>query len=64
MNADKHEFFDSLTERVLAAVFEVSNTLGAGGIRASAQSRVERIVHGFQDRRADPNTGCGETNLT
>jgi GxxExxY protein len=27
MNAD---FFDSLTERVLSAVFEVSNTLGAG----------------------------------
>jgi len=27
MNAD---FFDSLTERVLGAVFEVSNTLGAG----------------------------------
>jgi len=27
MNADD---FDSLTERVLAAVFEVSNTLGAG----------------------------------
>ena len=29
MNADEHGF-DSLTERVLAAVFEVSNTLGAG----------------------------------
>ena len=27
MNADS---FDSLTERVLGAVFEVSNTLGAG----------------------------------
>jgi GxxExxY protein len=29
MNADEHGF-DSLTERVLGAVFEVSNTLGAG----------------------------------
>jgi GxxExxY protein len=30
MNADERGFFDSLTERVLGAVFEVSNTLGAG----------------------------------
>jgi hypothetical protein len=30
MNADEHECFDALTERVLGAVFEVSNTLGAG----------------------------------
>ena len=29
MNADERGFFESLTERVLAAVFEVSNTLGA-----------------------------------
>ncbi len=29
MNTDEHGF-DSLTERVLGAVFEVSNTLGAG----------------------------------
>jgi GxxExxY protein len=29
MNADKHQL-DSLTERVLGAVFEVTNTLGAG----------------------------------
>ena len=29
MNADKHDF-DLLTERVIAAVFEISNTLGAG----------------------------------
>ena len=29
MNTDEHGF-DSLTERVLAAIFEVSNTLGAG----------------------------------
>jgi GxxExxY protein len=30
MNADERGYDDSLTERVLAAVFEVSNTLGAG----------------------------------
>jgi GxxExxY protein len=30
MNADERGFFDSLTERVLGSVFEVSNTLGAG----------------------------------
>ena len=30
MNTDEHGYFDSLTERVLGAVFEVSNTLGAG----------------------------------
>ena len=30
MNADERGYFDSLTERVLGAVFEISNTLGAG----------------------------------
>ena len=30
MNPDEHAFLESLTERVLGAVFEVSNTLGAG----------------------------------
>jgi GxxExxY protein len=30
MSTDDCEYFDSLTERVLGAVFEVSNTLGAG----------------------------------
>ena len=30
MNTDEHGYLDSLTERVLGAVFEVSNTLGAG----------------------------------
>ena len=30
MNTDEHGYFDSLTERVLGAVFEVSNTLGSG----------------------------------
>jgi GxxExxY protein len=30
MNADERGFLDSLTERVINSVFEVSNTLGAG----------------------------------
>jgi GxxExxY protein len=30
MNTDQRGYFDSLTERVISAVFEVSNTLGAG----------------------------------
>ena len=30
MNTDEHGYFDSLTQRVLGAVFEVANTLGAG----------------------------------
>ena len=42
MNTDERGCFDSLTERVLGAVFEVSNTLlrelGLRGIRATAQA--------------------------
>jgi len=30
MNTDEHGYLDSSTERVLGALFEVSNTLGAG----------------------------------
>lgn len=30
MNAEERGYFDALTERVLSAVFEVSNSLGAG----------------------------------
>ena len=30
MNADEREYLDSLSERVLGAAFDVSNTLGAG----------------------------------
>ena len=30
MKTDDREFLESLTERVIAAIFEVSNTLGAG----------------------------------
>ena len=38
MNADQ---LDSLTERVLGAVFEVTNTLGAGFLEKVYQRRVE-----------------------
>jgi len=30
VNTDEYGYFDSLTERVLGAIFEVSDTLGAG----------------------------------
>ena len=30
MNTDEHGYLDGLTERVIGAVFEVGNTLGAG----------------------------------
>jgi GxxExxY protein len=30
MATDEREYLESLTERVIAAIFEVSNTLGAG----------------------------------
>jgi len=42
MNTDEHGYLDSLTERVMAAVFEVSNTLGRfprKGLRASPATR-------------------------
>jgi len=32
MNTDENGYINSLTERVLAAIFEVSNTLGAGSL--------------------------------
>ena len=40
-NADERGF-DSLTERVLGAVFEVSNTLGAGFLRKSRAGSAQR----------------------
>jgi hypothetical protein len=43
MNADE---LDSLTERVLGAVFEVANTLGAGFLEKVYQ-QWKRIVLGF-----------------
>jgi len=37
MNTDERGYFDALTERVLGAVFEVSNTLGAGFLEKVSQ---------------------------
>ena len=34
MDADERGYFDALTERVIGALFEVSNTLGAGFLEA------------------------------
>jgi hypothetical protein len=37
MNADERGYFEALTERVLGAVFEVSNTLSAGFLEKVSQ---------------------------
>ena len=37
MNTDEQGCLDSLTQRVLGAVFEVSNTLGAGFLKKAYQ---------------------------
>jgi hypothetical protein len=36
MNATERGYFDALTERVLEAVFEVSNTLSAGFLQKAS----------------------------
>jgi GxxExxY protein len=52
MNTDEHGYFNALTERVLGAVFEVSNTLGAGFLEKVYQ---RALVHELRLRgmRAD-----------
>lgn len=50
MNTDEHQF-DLLTERVLGAVFEVSNTLGAGFLEKVYQRALLREL-GFLGIRA------------
>ena len=47
MKADEHRWFDELTERVLGAVFEVSNTLGAGFLEKVYQ---RALVHELRRR--------------
>jgi GxxExxY protein len=47
MNTDEHGYFDSLTERVLGAVFEVSNSLGAGFLEKVYQ---RALLHELQLR--------------
>ncbi len=45
MNTDEHGFLNSLTEQVLGAVFEVSNTLGAGFPRAEMCGSPRQRTH-------------------
>jgi hypothetical protein len=50
MNTDEHGYLDSLTERVLGAVFEVSNTLAAGFIEkvTSGPRLTELTIRGIR----------------
>ena len=47
MNTDERGYFDALTERVLGAVFEVSNSLGAGFLEKVYQ---RALFHEFRLR--------------
>jgi hypothetical protein len=56
MQSDQREFLNSLSERVLGAVFEVANTLGAGNrslcLLVNFQKPTidwKRIVYNFPD---------------
>ncbi len=55
MNADKTTDLDLLTERVLGAVFEVSNTLGAGFLEKVYERALLREL-GLQGIRAAAQT--------
>src|SRR5579864_9028066 len=50
MNTDEHRYFDSLTERVLGAVFEVANTPGAGFLEKVYERALlrEHVLGGVQ----------------
>ena len=50
MNIDELSCPDSLTERVLAAVFEVSNTLGAGFLEKVYERALACIARYFRGR--------------
>jgi GxxExxY protein len=45
MNADERGYLDTLTERVLGAIFEVSNTLGAGFLEKVYQRALLHELH-------------------
>src|SRR5580700_10666246 len=45
MNADEHGCLNSLTEKVLSAIFEVSNTLGAGFLEKVYRGALLRELH-------------------
>ena len=59
MNTDEHRF-DSLTEQVLSAVFEVSNTLGAGFLE-KVYERALLIELGIRGVRASAQTSLAVT---
>jgi GxxExxY protein len=50
MNTDEHEYLEPLTERVLGAIFEVSNILGAGFLERVYQRALlrELALRGMQ----------------
>jgi GxxExxY protein len=48
MNTDERGYLDSLTERVLGAVFEVSNTLGSGFLEKVYQRALLRELRGIR----------------
>jgi hypothetical protein len=58
MNTDEHGYLDSLTERVLGAVFEVSNTLGAGFLEKICERTLLRecALRGIQATANLPGT--------
>jgi len=60
MNTDERGFFDSLTERVLGAVFEVSNTLGAGFLEKVYERALLREL-GLRGIRATPQASITVT---
>ncbi len=58
MNTDEHGCLNSLTEKVLSAVFEVSNTLGAGFL----EKVYERAL--LSELRTRGIRATGQTSLT
>jgi GxxExxY protein len=55
MDTDRHGFNDSLTEAILGAAFEVSNTLGAGFLEKVYERAVVREL-GMRGLRVSPQS--------
>jgi GxxExxY protein len=60
MNHDEPGFYDSLTERVLGAVLEVSNTLGAGFLEKVYERALLRELR-LHDIKASPQASFAVT---
>ena len=60
MNTDEHGYLESLTERVLGAVFEVSNTLGVGFLEKVYERALLREL-GLRGIRAASQTSLAVT---